>query len=155
MGKSDIVICPRRGPLIIEMAARLSGGDFSAGLVPLGTGVNYVRTVIEIAVGREPDWDLLVPTRRRTVANRYFFPPPGRLREIRVPDDLREREWLVKLEFAYAPGDVIPEIRSHGDRAGVFVVVGDSRAQVAERVASVYRKVEFVVEENTPQSRQI
>jgi len=75
--KGDVVVCPRRGPMMIEMAARLSGGDFCESLVPLSSGVNYVRTVLEIALGRRPDWSTLVPTTDRVVANRYFFPPAG------------------------------------------------------------------------------
>jgi len=144
VGKSDVVVCSERGPLMIELAARLSGGDFSEGLVPLGTGVNYVRTVIEIALGREPEWGLLRPALSRTVANRYFFPAVGILREIRVADGLRDREWLVKLEFSRTAGDVLPEIRSHADRAGVFIVVGATRQEVQRHIDEVYAGVEFI-----------
>jgi hypothetical protein len=76
IAKGDVVLTPD-GPRVIEIAARLSGGDFCESLVPLGTGVNYVRSAIEIAIGAEPDFAALVPTAERAVANRYFFPEPA------------------------------------------------------------------------------
>ena len=128
---------------MIEMAARLSGGDFSAGLVPLGTGVNYVRAVVDIAMGREPDWAQLRPIRDVTVANRYFFPPAGRLEAVEVPPDFRARPGVVKLELSYVPGDEIPPIRSHGERAGVMVLTGPDRAAVQALIDEGYARVRF------------
>ena len=146
VGKGDVVVCPRRGPLMIEMAARLSGGDFSAGLVPLGTGVNYVRAVIDIALGREPDWTALQARHEVTVANRYFFPPAGRLEAVDVPPDFRARPGVVKLELSYGPGDVIPVIRSHGERAGVMVLTGPDRDAVQALVDEGYARVRFRID---------
>ena len=68
--------------MIIEMAARLSGGDFSEGLVPLGTGINYVKEVIRIALGEEPIWSNMEEKYSKAVANRYFFIPTGKLDDI-------------------------------------------------------------------------
>ena len=57
---------------------------------------------------------------------------------------MRDREWLVKLEFSRTPGDVLPEIRSHADRAGVFIVVGATRQEVQRHIDEVYAGVEFI-----------
>ena len=134
------------GPKMIEMAARLSGGDFCESLVPLGTGINYVETAIRIAIGEQPDLARLVPTRNRCVANRYFFADPGRLVRIEGVDAIRGEPWLVKIVLRYGVGDVIPPTTSHAERAGVFVVVGDDRAEVQARIDRVYQAVRFVVE---------
>lgn len=142
--KGDVVLTPE-GPKMIEMAARLSGGDFCESLVPLGSGVNYVRAAIQLAIGERPDLDLLRPTRERCVANRYFFVEPGRLERIEGLERIRSQPWLAKLELACAVGDEIPPTTSHAERAGVFVVVGDDRAQVQARIDQVYRSVRFVV----------
>jgi|GEM_PF-220436 len=148
VGKGDVVVCPGRGPLLIEMAARLSGGDFSEGLVPLGTGVNYVGAVIDMALGREPDWTALVPTRNKVVANRYFFPPAGRLQELAVPEDFADNAQVVKLDLSYEPGDEIPVITNHGDRAGVMVIVGDSREEVQVLIDEGYRRIRFRIDDH-------
>ncbi len=146
VAKGDVVICHRRGPMMIEMAARLSGGDFSAGLVPLGTGVNYVTAVIAMALGREPDWPALEPSRRITVANRYFFPPAGRLEQVEIPPELVAHPQVEKLEIHRQPGDELPSISSHGDRAGVMVVTGNIRGDVQELVDEIYDRVRFRID---------
>ena len=144
--KGDVVLCPKRGPIIIEMAARLSGGDFCESLVPLGTGVNYVETTIDIAMGENPDLDLLKPTRDMTVANRYFFPPPGRLEEIKGVQECRSLENVVKLELYYEPGDQIPVMTNHAQRAGVFIVTAQNRDSAKKIIDNVYSKVAFMID---------
>ena len=85
--------------MMIEMAARLSGGDFSESLVPLSTGNNYVRTVIEIAMGVIPDTNELKPKKNKVVANRYFFPPKVILKDIRGVEKARKILQLNKLDL--------------------------------------------------------
>jgi len=135
--KGDVVMASG-GPMMIEMASRLSGGDFSESLVPLSSGVNYVEAAIRIAIGEEPDLGALVKNPVCAVANRYFFPQPGRLVEIDGLEEAATQSWVKKLETWYAVGDVVPPVESHAHRFGVFVVVGESRAQVDERVQWVY-----------------
>ena len=144
--KGDVVVCPERGPIMIEMAARLSGGDFCESLVPLGTGINYVKTVIEIAMGRRPDFTNLLSVREKTVANRYFFPPPGRIDEIRNLEECRRMDNVVKLEVNYRPGDRIPAITDHSRRAGLFIVTADNRREAQETIDRVYEKILFKVD---------
>jgi len=142
--KGDVVLTPD-GPKMIEMAARLSGGDFSESLVPLGIGVNYVRTAIEIALNDPPDLTALTPTSNQAVANRYFFPEAGELLSIEGADEVRALDWVKKLEFWYAPGDQVPEPISHAHRFGVFVVVAPDREELERRIAWVYEAVEIRV----------
>jgi biotin carboxylase len=142
--KGDVVITPD-GPKMIEMAARLSGGDFSESLVPLGTGVNYVRTAIQIALGDVPDMAALVPTHQQAVANPYFFPEAGELLSIEGVDEVRSKNWVKKLEFWYQPGDQVPEPISHAHRFGVFVVVAPDRAELEKRVSWVYETIKIEI----------
>ncbi len=143
--KGDVVMSPG-GPKMIEMAARLSGGDFCESLVPLGTGVNYVKTVIEIAIGRQPDLSSLEPSCNQAVANRYFFPQPGRLIRVEGEDEVRSWEWLHKLEFWYHPGDEVPPSLSHAHRFGVFVVTALDREELEGRVGKVYQTIRIITE---------
>lgn len=144
--KGDVVMT-REGPKMIEMAARLSGGDFSESLVPLGTGINYVEAAIKIAIGENPELKKLIPKFHQSVANRYFFPNPGRLVHIDGIKEVLKQEWVKKLEFWYKVGDTVPPSLSHAHRFGVFVVVGDTRVEVSERVNWVYQTINIITEQ--------
>jgi len=132
------------GPKVIEIAARLSGGDLCESLVPLSSGVDYVREAVRIALGEEPDWAALEPKRARPVANRYFFPEPGLLEAVHGLERARAQPWVKKLEVWYRPGDEVPPSLSHAHRFGVFVVVADDREALERRIRWVYDTVKIV-----------
>jgi len=144
--KGDVVLT-ERGPVMIEMATRLSGGDFSESLVPLSSGVNYVEAAIRIALGETPDIGALKPKWAQAVINRYFFPRPGTLVRIEGAEEVRRWPWVKKLEFWYRPGDVVPEIRSHADRFGVAIVVGQSAQEAEQRAQQVFETIRIVVDD--------
>lgn len=145
VAKGDLVLTPE-GPKVVEIAARLSGGDFSESLIPLGCGVNIVRAALQIAIGQPPDLAALKPQWERAVVNRYFFPEPGRLVAVRGAETVRDQPWLRKLEFWRQPGEVLPAIKSHGDRFGVFIVVGETPQEAEERARQVYRAIAIITE---------
>ena len=129
-----------------EIAARLSGGDFSESLVPLGSGVNYVETVIKYSIG-----DFIAPSDfkqrfNNAVANRYFFAACGKLKEVGGVEAVKNKHWVKKLDIWYSPGDVLPQINSHGARTGVFVVVADDRETLKNRISWVYKTITFEIE---------
>ena len=146
VAKGDVVIHPDKGPMIIEMAARLSGGDFSESLVPLGIGVNYVKAALKIAIGEDPDWDDMLAKWEKAVANRYFFLPHGKLEAIEGMESIRKREAVKKLKVFYKIGDVIPEINHHGQRVGVVVIAGENRKTVQRNIDKVYQSLKFKID---------
>jgi biotin carboxylase len=145
VAKGDVVITQDGTPMIIEMAARLSGGDFSESLIPLGCGVNIVTAAIRIATGRSPDLCALTDQWEKAVANRYFFGEPGTLTAIHGVEEARTLPWVQKLEIHVKLGDIIGKIKFHAGRLGVFVVTADDRAQLAERIRYVYELVRFEI----------
>jgi len=72
--KGDIKLT-KRGPMIGEIAARLSGGYMSGWTYPYSSGVMPVRGAIEIAVGRKPS--RISPEWSQTAAERAFISIPG------------------------------------------------------------------------------
>ncbi len=142
--KGDLVLTAE-GPKIIEVAARLSGGDFSESLIPLGYGVNIVEAGIRLATGEEFELSSYTPEPQLCVANRYFFPPPGRLLAIHGVELVRQQSWVQKLAFSYEVGCTIPPLRSHADRFGMFIVQGKNRSQVEERIQWVYETIRIEI----------
>lgn len=143
--KGDVVLTPE-GPKLIEVAARLSGGDFCESLIPLGCGVNIVEAAIRVAIGEVPDLPRLQGALNKGVVNRYFFPAPGILRGIKGADEVRKQPWVRKLEFWFREGDMVPVVKSHADRVGTFIVEGHNRAQAENRAQWVYDRIEIIIE---------
>ncbi|MFC3229415.1 ATP-grasp domain-containing protein [Marinibaculum pumilum] len=142
--KGDVVWGPD-GPLLIEMAARLSGGDFCESLVPLCTGVNYVPAAIDLALGRTPDFSVLTAPPRQAVGNRYFIGGPGRLQAVEGLDEVARQPWIHKLELWYRPGDEVPAPVSHAHRLGVFIATATDKAELDRRIDWVYRTVRLQI----------
>jgi len=143
--KGDIVI-GKNGPVVIEIAARLSGGDFSESLVPVSSGINYVKSVLELSLGKKPNPNQLRAKNKKVVANRYFFVNGGVLKKIEGLEKLKGKTWLEKFEIWREIGSKLPHLSSHGNRTGVFVVSGKSRKLVQSRVDWIYKNIKFLTE---------
>lgn len=64
--KSDLIVT-NAGVKIIELTCRLSGGPMGT-LVHRHSGVDYFREAVRIAIGLEPNWNELMPTKSERVA---------------------------------------------------------------------------------------
>jgi biotin carboxylase len=134
--KGDMVWTDR-GPFVIEIAARLSGGWMSSDQIPLGTGVDLVGCAIRVALGeRVPAADLR-PRWHRGVAIRYFFPAPGRVTAIEGADAFANTPWVHRLGFFVRPGDIVQPPTDHTRRAGFVITTGATRDEAVERAQSV------------------
>jgi len=132
------------GPKVIEIAARLSGGWFCTDQIPLGTGVDFVAATVRLALGDEPSKEDLVPKYHRGVCIRYFFPPPGVVREIKGADLIDDEPWIHRMQFFCKPGDVLEPVTNHTKRAGFVITTGADRDEAVARAQEVVRTVEIV-----------
>ena len=77
--KGDIKLTSQ-GPMIGEIAARLSGGYMSGWTYPYSSGAYPIKAAILAAMGREPEG--LVPTKNWTCAERAFISIPGTVKQV-------------------------------------------------------------------------
>jgi biotin carboxylase len=134
--KGDMVWTDR-GPCVIEIAARLSGGWMSTDQIPLGTGVDLIGCSIRLALGEPVPAEDLQPRRQRGVAIRYWFPPPGRVESIDGAEAFTELPWVHRLGFFVEPGEMMQPITDHTKRAGFVITTGATREEAVERARSV------------------
>ena len=144
--KGDIVIDHAGQPLIIELAARLSGGWFATHQIPSATGVSLVDAVISYSLGETVFSSKLIPQFHRATAIRYWFPPDGIISSIEGEEKLRQIPSLLSYGFFRKQGELQPKIRMHSDRFGYVIVSGDNRdevlIQVDQALKCIYVKVE-------------
>ncbi len=143
--KGDIVM-GEDGPVIIELAARLSGGYFASDQIPLSTGVDLVKESIRFATGSKVDINDLAVKRTRGVAIRYFFPPEGLVREIHGAEGLGDMAGVVKSEIFIKPGDIQQKVKAHPERAGFVIAVAESRSDAVKMVEAAIDSVEFIID---------
>lgn len=129
VAKADIKYT-KNGPMIGEIAARLSGGYMSGWTFPYSAGMNLTEEAMKIAIGKEPDYLL---------ANRKSLPwephesvrgkeQPFALYEIKSNLVSAERAWLSipgkvsavygldKAAGVYGVNDVLPRVTKAGDK---------------------------------------
>jgi carbamoyl-phosphate synthase large subunit len=115
-----------RGPILIEMAARLGGDFITSDLVPLSTGVDMVGSVLDIAMGREPD---CVRGNQRFAGIQFVTPEnhqPADQRIRRLGNDPR------MVRFRISPPSPGAALRSSMDRLGHWICVASSREELLD-----------------------
>jgi biotin carboxylase len=125
--KGDIVV-HRGEAYIIELAARLSGGFFCTLEIPLNTGVDFIGCAIRVALGETVPAAELEPLRQQSVIQRYAFPKPGRVREVRGADSAKTLPGISRIIVTAKPGDIIPPAGDKRPSAAMVLATGADRA---------------------------
>ncbi len=141
--KGDIVIDQSGQPMIIELAARLSGGWFSTHQIPAATGVDLVEVVMDHALGVPISEDRLMATFHHSTAIRYWYPPAGLILSIKGEDVLKKTPGLISYGFFRKPGEMQPQIKMHPDRFGYVIIKADSRKNALIRVQKAIESIEI------------
>ena len=140
--KGDMVLC-NGSPYVIEVATRLSGGYFCSHEIPINTGVEFVKLAIQIALGSDIATRLLTPIRNQAVSQRYFFPTPGTVTNIFVPEWIRSNPNIELLEIRSKVGDTILETTHHPSRAGLVITKGETRSDAISLAEKVVKSIEI------------
>jgi biotin carboxylase len=140
--KSDIVINNNK-IFFIEIALRLSGGDFSETLIPESTGIDIIKYAIMNAAGLKIDYfELNKKQKNLFIANRYFFSQKKELlKKIMIPNEIKKLKWVKKIQFSKKLK--IEKTTSHRDRFGVFIVSARSISVLKKRIKYIYNKIKI------------
>lgn len=144
--KGDILVGPD-GPVVIEMAARSSGGWFGFGSIPIATGIRPFEVLIALAMGEEPDWTALEPSHRTHCAQRYVIPTEsgwfagldglGRARSmsgVRALSTMTPRS-----------GTWIERATNHGDRLAQVICTGVDREDAARNAEAAVAEISIIL----------
>ncbi|NTV02687.1 MAG: ATP-grasp domain-containing protein [Chlorobiaceae bacterium] len=143
--KGDLVIAEDGQPMIIELAARLSGGWFATHQIPFASGVDLVSAVMSHALGEPLDECALQPSWSAATAIRYWYPPEGRIVSIRGEEELKKVPGLISYGFFRKTGDMQPKVLMHPDRFGFAIVGADTRQEALFRMEMALNSVQVEV----------
>lgn len=119
-----------RGPVMIELGARMGGDNITTHLVPLSTGIDMVEATIKIALGEDPN---ITPTLHCGSAIRYFEAPLGTIQSIEGVEAAESIPGVKQITFTKVVGEVSTPIHSSNDRIG-FVIAQGETAEDAVRI---------------------
>ncbi len=146
--KADIIIS-KDGPMIIELAARLSGNYLASHHIRWSLGVDLVQAVLKYAMGEKIDIRDLTPKKRKYLAARYFFPSPGYIHAISGIENAKKDKTIKRIKLYRKKGDVQPPIEANVHRAGVIRCIGDSLEEVTKNIERARDKVVFTIRDSS------
>ena len=112
------MILTREGPKIVELGARLGGDWIASHLVPLSTGIDLVKLVIELALDRRP-----LDLGRQEAASAILFltAETGRIKAIKLDPALETLPGLEEIMVWAKEGDQVKKLQSSVDRLGCVI----------------------------------
>jgi biotin carboxylase len=141
--KGDIKLTPR-GPMIGEIAARLSGGYMSGWTYPYASGVEVTRGAILAALGEKPDG--LSPRRDWTCAERAFISIPGRVRAVRGLREAQAAPYIKDLFLRAEPGAPVAFPENNVAKCGNVLAAAPDRSLAVEAAENAARSVLIALE---------
>jgi biotin carboxylase len=147
--KGDLKLTSR-GPMIGEIAARLSGGYMSGWTYPYSSGVEPTRGAILAALGKVPDG--LVPARSWTSAERAFISIPGKVRSIRGLEAARSAEYVKDLFLRSEAGSRVKFPENNVGKCGNIISAAPDRDRAVSAAERAARSVLIRLEAPDPET---
>lgn len=122
--KGDIKLTSR-GPMVGEIAARLSGGFMSGWTYPLASGVEVTEAALRVAAGGEPGD--LAPVRHWTAAERAFISMPGVVQSVEGVEEARRTDGVREVFVLADAGRRLAFPTSNVEKAGNVIAADESR----------------------------
>jgi biotin carboxylase len=143
--KGDMVFGTDGKAYVIEIAARLSGGNFCYDKVPWSTGIDIVDILIDMSVGNPVDTARFVPTKNLATSQRYFFPAEGVIERIDGVDEVSSRKDIRKVDVWAKVGDTVPPFENHPSRVGYVISLAPTLAEAVAAAENAVKGITFVV----------
>ena len=122
-----------RGPVMIELGARMGGDNITTALVPLSTGIDMVKATIDVALGNQPN---IVPSLHCASAIRYIVAPEGIITSIKGVEEAEQLAGVKEVIMTKTKGEMSTPIHCSNDRIGsviVQAVTADEAVHICER----------------------
>ncbi len=142
--KADILIGPK-GPMILEMPARLSGGFHSQYTTPISSGKDPIRAVMEISLGHDLDVSLLQEKKNLVSMCGGVFPPPGTLEAISGINEAKRLPGVEHIFITKNIGDQIFPYIDNGNRFCWIITSGISHDAARETFENAKLLIRFDV----------
>lgn len=132
-----------RGPVMIELGARMGGDNITTHLVPLSTGIDMTEATINVALGGKPD---LIPKYKKGSAIRYIEAPVGKIKSITGIGLAKSIPGVIQVSLTKNTGDYSTEISCSNDRIGFIISQGNDADEAASICESALKCIKIEIE---------
>ena len=157
----------KNGPVIGEIAARLSGGYMSGWTFPYASDLNLTEQAIEIALGRRPagleavrfpleiddaGFKIFACKCERTSAERAWISMPGRVKEVMGLDEAAKVPGSRDIFCRAKAGDRVVFPRNNVEKCGNVVAVAATREAAVKAAEESVKRIVVVLEKGNPET---
>jgi biotin carboxylase len=127
------------GPMIGEIAARLSGGYMSGWTYPYSSGALPIKGAILAAMGRKPEG--LVPVKSWTCAERAFISIPGTIKEISGIELVHKQKYVNDVFLRIKEGDRVSFPENNVTKCGNIIAAAQDRTTADDAAETAARSI--------------
>lgn len=145
--KGDIKLSPG-GPVVGEIAARLSGGYMSGWTYPYSSGMLVTGAALNLAVGL-PAGEL-APRWRMVSAERAFLSIPGRVERVTGLEEAERRPFVKNLFLRVGRGGSVVFPTNNVEKCGNIISQAPTRKEAVASAESACRQIHLLLEPGNP-----
>ena len=131
-----------RGPVMIELGARMGGDNITTALVPLSTGIDMVKATIDVALGNQPD---IEPSLHCASAIRYIAAPEGIIKSIDGVEEAKQLPGVKEVIMTKAEGEMSTPIHCSNDRIGSVIVQAATAEEAIMACEEAMKVIKIVI----------
>ncbi len=137
------IIATDKGPRIVEIGARMGGDHIATHLVPLSTGIDMVKSCIEIALGETPNIEQVFH-KGSTIG--YLMSPVGRISRIEGVQQAKGMSGVKCVYINKTIGEYSTTVRNSADRTGYIIAQAENVSDAIKVCEEALRNISVSVE---------
>ena len=148
--KGDIKYSSKKGAMVGEIAARLSGGFMSGWTFPYHSGINLTKEALKVACGKAPG--SLVPRKRLVSAERAALSIPGRVAAIEGLEEAQSVQYVRNAFLHTAAGERVVFPVNNVQKCANFISAAEDYDIAVAAAEEAARKIFIRLEPGNPET---
>ena len=128
---------------MVEIGVRMGGDNITTHLVPLSTGIDMTKAMIQIACGEKPDIHKKI---NKASAIRFIQASKGRIVNITGANEAKNITGVKEIIFAKKIGDLVEDIASSNDRIACVIAQADTPEEAVLICEKALEKIHVEIE---------
>lgn len=141
--KADTIMT-KKGPMVLELPARLSGGFHSQYTTPLATGLEPQKMAIALAAGLPVKKEYYTPSLERSAVCRAVFPEPGIVSSIEGIEEVKKLPGVEEVFLTVRPGDEVLPYRNCAHRVCYIIASGSCQSEALDNWERASRTLKII-----------